>query len=433
MPRQALVILIRGAYAVVVTSQTSSGPEPAESRPRVIYSFPHTLGKAGIGTTAAHQVDELIAQGFDVRVFCTSSEVGLEGATSVVQTLMVGSHRVPHRVLGVQRAYQQHDRRVAAAVRRLAGKVDLVHAWPAGCQRTFEAAGRLGILSIREVPNPHTASAFAEASAAARAVGVRLPRTDPHRYKGRRLRLECAEYDIADFLLVPSDYVQQSFIARGYPAAKLIRHHYGFDPVSFPEPLALHSRAERPFTAVFAGRGEPRKGLHLALRAWLDSGIAEHGRFLICGSIIPAYRRALSPMLSHPSIDVHGFVKDVGAVMRSADVLLFPTVSEGSALVTHEAMASGCVPLVSDAAGAPTRHMVDGLVHHVGDVSSLTSQLRLLGEDRALLHRLRAGAVARRDELTWQAAGRSLQQAYDICLARQHATQAAQRDSPDLR
>jgi D-inositol-3-phosphate glycosyltransferase len=279
-------------------------------------------------------------------------------------------------------------------------------------------------LSVREVPNPHTESAFEEASAEAKAVGVKLPRTDAHRYKGRRLRRECAEYEVADFLLVPSDYVRQSFIVRGYPEAKLIRHHYGFDPESFPEPAPFNLSQERPFTAVFAGRGEPRKGLHLALRAWLDSGIAEQGRFLICGSIIPAYRRALSPMLSHPSIDVHGFVKDVGAIMRSADVLLFPTVSEGSALVTHEAMASGCVPLVSDAAGAPTRHMVDGLVHHVGDLSSLTNQLRLLVEDRTLLHRLRVGAMARRDELTWQAAGRSLRQAYDLCLARQQARQA---------
>jgi D-inositol-3-phosphate glycosyltransferase len=409
----------------VVTISANSTPEYEARRPRILYSFPHTLGQAGIGTTAAHQVDELIAQGFDVRVFCTSSQVSLAGATSVVETLMLGRHRVPHRVLGVQRAYRQHDYRVASAVRRLAGKVDLVHAWPAGCQRTFEAASRAGIVSVREVPNPHTASAFQEARAEASAVGIRLPRADPHRYQGRRLRRECAEYDIADFLLTPSDYVQQTFIGRGYPEAKLIRHRYGFDPASFPEPSLSAAGDAREFTALFAGRGEPRKGLHLALRAWLDSGAAGHGRFLICGSIIPAYRRVLAPMLSHPSVSEHGFVADVGAVMRSADVLVFPTVSEGSALVTYEAMASGCVPLVSDAAGAPTRHMVDGLVHHAGDVRALTSQLQSLAQDRSLLHRLRAGAIARREGLTWQAAGRSLQQAYDLCLARQGARPAA--------
>jgi glycosyltransferase involved in cell wall biosynthesis len=123
-------------------------------------------------------------------------------------------------------------------------------------------------------------------------------------------------------------------------------------------------------------------------------------------------------LLSHPSIRERGFVSDIGAVMRSADVLVFPTVSEGSALVTYEAMASGCVPLVSDAAGAHTQHMLDGLIHHAGDIGSLTDHLRLVAEDHSLLVRLRQAALSRRNELCWQAASRSLLNAYRIGLAR---------------
>ena len=52
----------------------------------------------------------------------------------------------------------------------------------------------------------------------------------------------------------------------------------------------------------FVGRGEPRKGLHLALRAWLDSGAAERGRFVIAGGIEPAYEEILEPLLAHPSV-----------------------------------------------------------------------------------------------------------------------------------
>ena len=395
--------------------------ESKSGRPRVLYSFPHTLGDPGIGTTAAYQVKELIAQHFDVYVYCTYSRVSLKGAARVVQTLVIAGNRIPHRVLGVERAYRYHDQRVALALPRLAGAVDLVHAWPAGCRRTFAAAAKVGIPSFREVPNPHTASAFEDAGAAAQAVDVTLPRSDPHRYTTRRLNQEYAEFEAADFLLVPSEYVRSSFTVRGYPEEKLLRHRYGFDPVAFPEPGPSDQDAKRQFTAIFAGRGEPRKGLHLALRAWLDSGVAERGRFLICGSIMPDYRRALAPMLGHPSIRERGFVTDLGTILRSADVLVFPTVSEGSALVTYEAMASGCVPLVSDAAGAYTRHMRDGLVHHVGDAGSLTKHLRLLAEDGALLARLRRGALSRRGELSWEEAARALGNAYRTGLA-WHAT-----------
>lgn len=407
----------------------STSPESQRRRPKILYSFPHTLGNPGIGTTAAHQVQELIALGFDVRVYCTSSRVDLSGATSVVQTLVLANHRVPHRVMGVRNAYKYHDRRVALALHRLAGAVDLVHAWPAGCQRTFQTASRVGVIAVREVCNPHTESAFQEAGAAALDVGVKLPHSDAHRYSARILKQERAEYDNANFLIVPSEYVRQSFIVRGYPESKLVRHKYGFSPSAFPTPSLHEAREDRPFTAIFVGRGEPRKGLHYALRAWIESGIADKGRLLICGTIMPNYRNALTPLLRHPSIHEQGFVEDIGAVMRLADVLIFPSVSEGSALVTYEALASGCVPLVSDATGAPIRHMVDGLIHHVGDVSSLTNQLQSLAKDQVLLRRLRAAGISRRDELSWQSAGRSLADAYDMCLARHDRNSPRQETS----
>ena len=52
----------------------------------------------------------------------------------------------------------------------------------------------------------------------------------------------------------------------------LLRHRYGYDPADFGTNGADHG--SRPFTVGFVGRGEPRKGLHLALNAWLDSGLA---------------------------------------------------------------------------------------------------------------------------------------------------------------
>ena len=56
------------------------------------------------------------------------------------------------------------------------------------------------------------------------------------------------------------------------------------------------------------GRGEPRKGLHYALRAWIASGAAESGRFVIVGAIDPDYRAVLAPLLAHPSVDERGHV-----------------------------------------------------------------------------------------------------------------------------
>ena len=99
-------------------------------------------------------------------------------------------------------------------------------------------------------------------------------------------------------------------------------------------------------------------------------------------------------------------------VLAGADVLILPSVEEGSALVSYEAMGSGCVPVVSRAVGAPVVHGESGLVHEPRDVGTLSEQLASLATDRELLAGLRAGAISASTDLTWRAAGRRLAALY---------------------
>ncbi|MGH2970314.1 MAG: glycosyltransferase, partial [Solirubrobacteraceae bacterium] len=100
----------------------------------------------------------------------------------------------------------------------------------------------------------------------------------------------------------------------------------------------------------------------------------------------------------------------------SCDVLVLPSLEEGSALVTYEARACGCVLAVSDRAGAPCTDGVDALVHRAGDETSLAAHLASLAGDRRLLERLRAAAVDGARELTWSHAARALVGAYATAL-----------------
>ena len=200
----------------------------------------------------------------------------------------------------------------------------------------------------------------------------------------------------------------QTFLERGVPREKLILHRYGYSGDRFFA-LPGELRADGPLNAIFVGRCEPRKGLHHALRAWLDSGAAAAGgRFVVCGSFEPGYRELLEPLLAHPSVDVIGFTANPAALMHESDVLVLPSVEEGSALVTYEAQACGCVLAVSEAAGARCQDGVEGLVHPTGDVRTLTAHLRRLLDDRELLRRLREASLARIAELSWARAGEEL-------------------------
>jgi glycosyltransferase involved in cell wall biosynthesis len=103
--------------------------------------------------------------------------------------------------------------------------------------------------------------------------------------------------------------------------------------------------------------------------------------------------------------------------MRGADVLVLPSYEEGSALVTYEARASGCVLAVSDHAGAVATDDLDALVHAAGDVQQLTAQLQRLHDDPDTLARLRAQSIAGAPQLTWAGAAAALERCYATLIS----------------
>jgi glycosyltransferase involved in cell wall biosynthesis len=107
-----------------------------------------------------------------------------------------------------------------------------------------------------------------------------------------------------------------------------------------------------------------------------------------------------------------GHRNDVPQLMRESDVMVLPTIEEGFGLVCTEAMASGSVPLVSEACTDICQHMENALVHRIGDVEALTQHITMLHEDRSLLERLRAAGLRKVPEITWTAAGRILVDVY---------------------
>jgi len=133
--------------------------------------------------------------------------------------------------------------------------------------------------------------------------------------------------------------------------------------------------------------------------------------------MIPNYKKVIREYLKDPSVEYFDFRRNVQDFMRKSDVLVLPSLAEGSALVTYESRACGCVLLVSEAAGAICEHMRDGLVHTPGDIDTLRKHIDLLASDRKLLARLRGSSLLGMPNLTWEKAGQSLVASYRKCLS----------------
>ena len=171
-----------------------------------------------------------------------------------------------------------------------------------------------------------------------------------------------------------------------------------------PEPDEVWQRRLEQPTLVFVGRpNDPRKNLRLLLRAFPRVRERVPGlRLLIVGT---QSRRRKQPEdrltaelrhLSSPGVEWLGGVPSVGDVLRSATMLVLPSLQEGFGIVVAEALASG-VPAMVTPCGGPEDLIRDsrgGVLLSSFRVSEFTERLIDVLGDEARLLRMRASGRA---------------------------------------
>jgi glycosyltransferase involved in cell wall biosynthesis len=385
---------------------------------RVLYSYPHKIGADRICYLAWQIVSNLALTDADLLVFPGAIHKPLPSNVRVRPTLALGRLRLPYKIIGTLRAAAIHDYIVSRRIEALRDHIDIIHVWPLGALRTLRVAKKLGIPTVLERPNAHTAYAYEVVQKECDRVGINLPTDHEHAFKADVLQREEEEYGLADRILCPSNFVANTFLDKGFSKDRIAFYKYGFDEEKcYPSTRKMDKKSG--LTTLFAGGCAPRKGLHFALEAWLNSKAHQDGQFLIVGDFVPGYAEKLSSALSHPSVQVLGYRNDLPDVMRKSDVLILPSVEEGSALVIWDAIGCGCVPVVSNSTGAHCTHMENALVHEAGDVETLTEHINLLNEDRELLEKLRSNSLGRAHEMTWSKSGTSLLNMYKEVINQQ--------------
>jgi len=96
--------------------------------------------------------------------------------------------------------------------------------------------------------------------------------------------------------------------------------------------------------------------------------------------------------------------EDLAAHFASADVFLFPSMTETFGNVTLEAMASGLAVIAYDYAAAQQylSHEVSGLLAPFGDAAAFTRLAAALAPDRARIAMLRSSARTIAERIDWE-------------------------------
>jgi glycosyltransferase involved in cell wall biosynthesis len=92
----------------------------------------------------------------------------------------------------------------------------------------------------------------------------------------------------------------------------------------------------------------------------------------------------------------------LAALFSQADVFAFPSLAEGSALVTYEAQASGLPCVVTHEAGSVVRDGIEGFVVPSCDSTELANRIYKLYKDEDLRREMAVASRKRAEEFTWQ-------------------------------
>lgn len=271
-----------------------------------------------------------------------------------------------------------------AAARRLSRwPSDVVHAYEDAALHTLAVARGAGRLAVLDVPSAH--ERFAEAA--------RLEGDTRSRFATERVR---AERKGADLILAPSAFVAACLADNGVPSERVALVPYGADPSAIrpadPGAGALH--------VVFVGRVGPRKGVRYLLEAWRRLSLPG-ARLTLAGRVEDrALVRDLPPGARWAGHLSPGRVADL---LSASNAFAFPSLAEGSALVTYEAMAAGLPSVVTAESGSQVRDGLDGYVVPRRDPDSVAERLQVLAADPSLRVRMGASARARIETgFTWR-------------------------------
>jgi glycosyltransferase involved in cell wall biosynthesis len=178
--------------------------------------------------------------------------------------------------------------------------------------------------------------------------GCRYPPIARFHYERSRRMMEHVDY-----VLSPSSFVRDSFLARGFRREQVLDVVYAVDLSNF-KPVLQERPAERPLTIINTGSLSLRKGIPYLLEAFrLIRKEVPDARLLLTDSVMDSAKPILHRYGDLPIEWSPGLPHDrLAERLRSADLFILPSLEEGLVRTALEAMACGLPVILTPNTGS---------------------------------------------------------------------------------
>ena len=225
---------------------------------------------------------------------------------------------------------------------------------------------------------------------------------------------EAAEWAAADLVVCASDFVRDGIVACGGSGEKCVVVPYGVEQAATT--TARPPRRPGPLRVLTVGAVGLRKGSPYVMEAARQ--LAGRAEFRMVGAVevLPAAERQL-----RQHVELAGVVprSQIRAQYDWADVFLLPSLCEGSATVTYEALFQGLPVICTRDTGSVIQDGVDGFIVPAREPAVIAEKLELLASSSEHLSSLSENARQTSLNCTRATYGKRLMSAFEAhgCLS----------------
>ncbi len=214
------------------------------------------------------------------------------------------------------------------------------------------------------------------------------------------IETEREEYEMADIILAPSNFVKNSFSNKLKEKVKVI--NFGVNTDNFYKDYSI-KKSEKYFDILFIGQISLRKGLHYLIDAFKKFNHPNKRLHVIGAHTLD--KDFFIKKLNNKNIKVYGHVNHLklNKIMNMCHVFVLPSIEEGFATVILQALSAGCPVIVSENTGAMefVNENKCGFVVPIRHANAIKEKLEALSDDKTMIEKFQRNALNKMKNQTW--------------------------------
>jgi len=188
---------------------------------------------------------------------------------------------------------------------------------------------------------------------------------------------ELLEYELTDYISVPSSFARESFIKKGFNEDRILVHSLGVDLEEFKQV----PKRDKTFRVIYAGRASFRKGFHYLMKAFYELNLPETELHHL--GIVDDDMKDYIGKYTTNKVRFFGHINqnELYKYYSQGSVFVFPSLEDGFGLVLTQAMVCGLPIIATTNTGGVdlvTEDFEEGFIIPIRNVDALKEKITYL-------------------------------------------------------